>query len=290
MGRKKKSFIDKMERKYGRYAINNISLYLIICYAFGYIMQMINPTFIYFLTLNFDRIMHGEVWRLVSWILIPPTSSNLFFTLIMLYFYYSIGTSLESVWGTFRYNLYLFSGMLFTIVGAFLIYIIVQFGVVTIPVSQVDYFYIISTMFSTYYINMSIFLAYAATFPNMRVMLMMLIPIKVKAMGIIYGIILVVELIQSPFEMQVVIAASLLNFVLFFLMILSKGRMTPKQKKRQREFKREVEIPTMGPRHRCSICGKTEADGADLEFRYCTKCKGNHEYCQEHLFTHEHKN
>mgnify|MGYP003298361596 CR=1 FL=1 len=118
----KQNFIDRMERKLGKYAIQNLSLYLIICYAFGYIIQMVNANFFNYLTLEPALVLQGQVWRLFTWVVVPPSSSNILFTLIMLYFYYSIGNNMERVWGTYRFNVYIFSGMLFTILGAFLAY------------------------------------------------------------------------------------------------------------------------------------------------------------------------
>lgn len=94
------NFSSKFERKFGKYAIPNISLYLIICYAVGYLIARINPLFLNYLTLDpFEIFFHGQVWRLITWILIPPSLSNFFFTAIMLVFYYSIGTQLERTWG-----------------------------------------------------------------------------------------------------------------------------------------------------------------------------------------------
>ena len=116
---------DRFERKFSKYAIPNLSLYLIICYAVGYLIYFINPQFLGYLTLDpFEIFFHGQVWRLVTWILIPPETSNIFFTVVMLVFYYSIGTQLERVWGTYRYNLYLFMGMVFTILGSILLFVL----------------------------------------------------------------------------------------------------------------------------------------------------------------------
>ena len=114
------NFINKLEKKFGKYAIPNISLYLILCYGCGYLLKMINPAFLNFLSLNPYAILHGQIWRIFTWILIPPESLSIF-TVIMLFFYYSIGTSLERTWGTFYYNLYLFMGMIFTVIGSFVV-------------------------------------------------------------------------------------------------------------------------------------------------------------------------
>ena len=100
--------MSNFEKKFGKYAIRNLSLVLILCYACGYLIQFVNSGFLHYLTLNPYAILHGQVWRLVTWIIVPPDASNLFFVLIMLYFYFSIGTTLENTWGTYRYNLYIF--------------------------------------------------------------------------------------------------------------------------------------------------------------------------------------
>ena len=285
------------ERKFGKYAIKNLSLVLIICYAFGYLFEWIYPDFLYFLYLNaYKIIFRGQIWRLVTWLVVPPSGFD-FFTLLMLYFYYSIGTTLERTWGTYRYNVYIFSGALFTILGAFLLLgytMLFQTDVFT--ALGEDYFTIVSGMFSTYYVNMSIFLAFAATFPNMQVLLFFILPIKVKVLGIIYGAILIYQFIVGygtnlavlNVANRFVIAASLMNFIVFFLTSRGKIRMTPKQVKRRQEFRREVKKSVKITRHKCAICGRTEETNPELEFRFCSKCDGNYEYCQDHLFTHTH--
>lgn len=300
--------MSRFEKKFGKYAIKNISLALIMCYGCGYLISWMNPAFLSYLTLNpYEIIFHGQVWRLVTWLIVPPESFS-FFTLIMLYFYYSIGTTLERTWGTYRYNVYLFLGMIFTAVGAFVLmgygYL---FGAEAIAMYGAEnYFAILASRFSTYYVNMSIFLAFASTFPNMQVLLFFLIPIKVKVLGIIYGVLLLYQFITGygdglisyggmimPAQVltvadRFVIGASLLNFVVFFLTGRSMIHLSPKQVKRRQEFKREVKKTVKITRHKCAVCGRTEESNPELEFRFCSKCEGNYEYCQEHLFTHTH--
>lgn len=282
--------MSNFERKFGKYAIQNLSLMLILCYAVGYLINFINSDFLFYLTLNPYAILHGQIWRLVTWIIIPPESSNLFFVLIMLYFYYSLGTSLERTWGTYRYNVYIFSGMLFTVLGSFALmgYSYLFKGETITAIGAETFFAILSLYFSTYYVNMSIFLAFAATFPEVQVLLMFVIPIKVKWLGIVYGIMLLVQFIQGNVYSRFAMGASLLNFIVFWLTSRNHIHMSPKQVKRRQEFKREVRRNTGVTKHKCAICGRTEVDSPDLEFRFCSKCEGNYEYCQEHLFTHQH--
>lgn len=275
-------FFNKMERALSKYAIQNLSLYLIICYGFGYIIQMVNAQFFMYLTLEPALILRGQIWRLVTWILVPPYTSKLFLVMISLYFYYSLGTSLERVWGTYQYNLYLFSGMLFTVLGMFLLYgiLYIQNGSGVIGIGQ---------LVSTYYVNMSIFLAFAATFPEMQVLLMFIIPVKVKWLGIIYGILLAVEAIGSGMVGRIVILASLMNFILFFLVSRKRKIVSPKQMHRKVVYKQQVQRAAAVTKHKCAVCGRTDESNPELEFRFCSKCEGNYEYCQDHLFTHEHK-
>ena len=216
--------------------------------------------------------------------------------LITLYLYYSLGGLLERSWGTYKYNVYLFSGLLFTILGAFVLcgYSVLMgaqptmyTGLYLLNNGSAVYF----GQFSTYYINMSIFLACAASIPDVQVLLMFIFPIKVKWLGIVYGIILLVNCIQGGIATWIVVIFSLLNFLVFFLRSKGKMHLSVGQIKRQQEFHQKMRSAgqTKGiTRHKCAICGRTELDGDDLEFRFCSKCNGNYEYCQYHLFTHEH--
>ena len=285
------NFLNKLERKFGRHAITGLMKYIIICYIIGYIIEFVAPRFMSFLTLEPYMIFHyGQVWRLVSWILIPP-QTNIFFAIIMMIFYYQLGTVLEQTWGSFRFNVYIFGGMIFTVLGAILMYFLMG--------QQV-----LGGYFSTYYINLSIFLAFAVCYPDMKVMLYFIIPIKMKWMAIVYAALAVASAISSGWVARVAILASLLNFIIFFLLTRNMKAYSPHEMKRKRDFRRQMGQSGMGgrttnagnvrsgqgqiTRHKCAICGRTELDDPNLEFRFCSKCDGNYEYCQDHLFTHKH--
>jgi len=279
-------WLNKMERKYGRYAIRNLSAYMIALYVAGYLFELFSPALLNYLTLEPRLILRGQIWRLVTWVIIPPSELSIF-TIIMLYFYYSVGNTLERTWGAFRYNMYLFSGMLFTVLGAFLLY---GYSCAFPPA-----IYPMGGAFSTYYVCLSIMLAFSATYPNAQVLLYFFIPLKMKWLGIFYGIIVLSYIVQSNWPGRVVIIASLLNFVVFFLSGRNVKRYSPKEQARKRAFKQAVRPETgykagngQVTKHKCAVCGRTELDGDDLEFRFCSKCDGNYEYCQDHLFTHEH--
>lgn len=287
--------MNKFEKKFGKYAIHNISLVLICCYIIGYVLSVLNSSFLGYLTLDPYKILHGQIWRLVTWVVQPPSSLSLF-TIFMLLFYYNIGTSLEHVWGTYRYNVYLLSGMLFTIAGSFIalgITYLLYGGDSLAAMSLMG-----SQQFSTYYVNMSIFMAAAVTFPDSQVLLMFVIPVKFKWMGIIYGVILLLNLITGTgtagtvfafydIFYRIAIVASLLNFLIFWLRSRRK-KIIPKQMKKRQQFKQETRKSSKITRHKCAVCGQTDENDQTLEFRFCSKCNGNYEYCQHHLFTHEH--
>lgn len=274
--------INKLERKFGRFGIPHLTNYILVCYVIGYLLSLTKTSLISYLYLEPGLILQGQIWRLITWVLVPPGMSNILFVLIMLMFYYSLGTTLERTWGTFRYTLYIFSGLIFTVIGAFLLYFI-EGGYV-----------LFAGMFSTYYISMSILLAFAASYPDMRVLLYFVIPIKMKWMAFVYVAMIGYDIFNyvrmGVWQMAVPIVASLLNFIIFFLSTRDVQRYHPKEVKRRQEFKKAVnptKVTTI-TKHKCAICGRTERDGENLEFRFCSKCNGNYEYCQDHLYTHEH--
>lgn len=280
------SFLNKMERKLGRYAIPNLTIYIIGTYILGYVIRLAASNVLAFLLLDPYAILHGQVWRLVSWILIPPGTLDIL-TILVLWFYYSIGSALERTWGTFRYNVYIFSGILFTIIGAFVLYGISYLvgGPLYAAVNSQQY----SVAFSTYYISLSIILGFAITYPNMQVLLMFLIPIKIKWMGILYVAYIVYDMVKLGWGYRVVIISSLLNVLIYFLSTRNLNRINPKEIHRRQAYRQQTRRPAGVTKHKCAICGRTELDSPDLEFRFCSKCQGNYEYCQDHLFTHEHK-
>ena len=176
------NFLNKMERKFGRYAIHNLTeIYDRLLYhrVYSPVWRKPFPYFFYTVSVPLSpyHIVHGQIWRLVSWLLIPPPSSNLIFVLIMLMFYYSLGETLERTWGAFRYNVYILGGVLFTVIGAFILYFIAGGS----PITSLYY----SGAFSTYYINLSIFLAFAVSYPDMQVLFMMIIPMKMKWLAVL---------------------------------------------------------------------------------------------------------
>jgi hypothetical protein len=271
-------FISKLERKYGRYAIRDLMKYFSVLYAAGFVISIWNQGFYYtYLSLDPAMILKGQIWRIVTFLVYPP-SSSMIWGLLMLLLYYSLGLSLERAWGAFRFNLFMFTGVIFHIIAAFVIYFL--FGR---SGSQ--------WMLTPDSLNTSIFLAYAITFPDMQFYLYFVIPVKAKYLGIFYAAVELIGFVVGGPAQKVTIFLSLFNVVLFFLLTRNWKRYSPHEIKRREDFKRDTRIVPVSrteTRHRCAVCGRTEKDGDNLEFRYCSKCKGNLEYCQDHLYTHKH--
>ena len=278
------NWLNKLEKKIGRFAIPNLTVYLLAGYVVGFVVMYLTPNLIDWLTLEPAYIVRGQVWRLISWVLIPPTVQPVSLLFLVL-LYYSLGTALERTWGSFRYNVYIFSGILFTMIAVFILYSVFLFVYgVEVQLSGVS-------RISTNYITMSIFLAFAAIYPDMEMYLYFILPIKMKWMAIVYAVMALYYFITGGLAVRVAIGASLLNFVIFFFSNRNMRRFSPKEQARKAKFKKQS-APHMhyagGAKHRCAVCGRTELDDPCLEFRFCSKCNGNYEYCQDHLFTHEH--
>ena len=293
--------INKLEKKFGKYAINNIIYYVLAAYAIGYVLEAFVPDIYKMLIMNPELVCKGQVWRLFTWIFTIPEELSVFIVFMFL-FYLWIGNTLEKYWGAFKYNLYIISGWLFMTVGVMLVY-------------GVSYWATgdgINLGVSTYYINLTSFLACATVLPDVQVYLFMVVPIKMKWLAIVDIVVLAYEFVSMLLmvvrysEIEIIIYSngeytrekciaicasiiiSVLNFILFYFNSRYGKRYTPKEIVRKKTFKRKVNVGKGEAKHKCAICGRTENDGEGLVFRFCSRCEGNYEYCQDHLFTHEH--
>lgn len=305
-------WFDKLERKYGKYAINNLMYYIIGLYVVGFVINLAAPQFYAaYLDLSIEKVLQGQVWRLITYIIEPPSTSILFAALT-LYLYYIIGKSLEQAWGAFKFNLYYFSGVVLHIIAAFLIYFI--FGV--------DF------SMTTYYINLALFMAFAMEYGETVVYVFFVIPVKIKWLAYLDGVIFALTIVGGftmPFlfnampELYIglykagimshpVYATCALLSMINFIVFLFISRKKPHRSKTQKQYKKAYETAAkaekkcmqnkteqnrggyvgFGARHKCAVCGRTELDGEDMVFRYCSKCEGDREYCQDHLYTHIH--
>ena len=272
-------FFNELERKYQRYAIPNLMNYITVLYAAVLVIWLMDPM-IYFryFSLDVGLILRGQVWRLVTFLLFPPAFGNFRFTsvlvgVIALFMYQSLGQTLERIWGAFRFNVFFIMGVIAQIAAAFVGYLVFHQN----------------WMLTTGFLNSAIFLAFVLYYPDVQFLMFYVLPVKAKWLGVAECAVYLYSFIFGTTASRVELVISLLNIILFFAMTRNYHRYAPKEIKRKQEFKKAMKIVPKGTaRHRCAVCGRTELDGDDLEFRYCSKCEGDYEYCQDHLYTHQH--
>lgn len=256
--------LNKLERKLGRFAIRELMVYIIGINALIYMLRygMPQSEAVAKLMLDPRLILQGEVWRLVSWIFIPP-SASLLWIFFVFYFYYMVGTGLEHEWGSFRFNVFYFTGVLGTALAAFIT------GEGTTAV----------------YLNLSLFLAFASVYPDYEILIFFILPVKMKYLAWLNWAFIAFTLLTAPLPNKIAALVSISNYFLFF-----GGDIFATVKNRGSAYNRRKAFapPRRGTIHLCTICGRTEADDITLEFRYCSSCTGDHEYCMDHLKTHEH--
>ena len=274
-----KNSINKFCYKHPNFGISNLLKYLTIANVVFWIVGTVKSSVLSYMTFNPYLILHGQVWRIVSFVFIPPSSGILAF--VAFYFYYFIGNTLERNWGTAKFNLYFFSGIILTVLYGFLMYF--AFG------------YVVEL--NATYIYLSMFLSFAALFPDMQVLLFFIIPIKIKWLAIVDLVLFAMSVLSMRFPVNLLPIIAILNVFVFCgddilrafnINIKSKKQYaeTVNFKKASAEIKREQRKNLY--HHKCSVCGRTDTDYPELEFRYCSKCQGYHCFCQDHINNHIH--
>ncbi len=271
--------VDLFCYKHPRFGINNLMLYVVIGNAIVWLFSMMDSsgTLVNLLSFSPAHILRGQVWRLFTFALIPNSWGLL--ALIFFYFYYFIEKTLEDRWGTARFNIYFFTGILLTLIYGFILYFITG----------------VSYSITAYYIYLSMFFSFAALFPDLKVLLFFIIPIKMKWLAIVDAVIFIFDIVNLPFPVNLLPIVAVLNFLIFcgdelFSYIRPRRRS---QRKAAVNFKREVqrinyEKKTQAYTRRCEVCGRTDASHPELEFRYCSRCAGYHCFCIDHINAHQH--
>ncbi len=292
--------------------IPNLMLYITLANAVVYAISLFTNSAILYDALRFDRdlILQGQVWRLLTCAFTGVFNyGNVLFVAIGLFCYFTLGRAIENTWGTFRFNLFYLTGLLLMEIFA------MTFGY--IPVTIDGYTLQIGAGFYSnisYYLNLSLFIAYATLYPDTRFLLFYIIPVKAWIFALVdLGITLfdvynyTVVLRLFPHGLFPLVA--LLNYFLFFgkdvLNVIpvswrvNTARLFRKKQKKTTEYK-TVPFPTAGSyqatvskpkaphNHQCTICGRTDLSDPDLEFRYCSRCNGYYCYCEDHILNHTH--
>lgn len=200
------NWLNILQRKYGRYGIRNLMLYIVLGNALIFILMTLDHRIFASLALHPGLVLQGQVWRLVSFIFIPP-SLSLIWIFFALYFYYMVGTGLEQEWGTFKFNIYYLTGMLGTILAAFL----VAFGIAPLlpGISGAGFF-------DAFYLNLSLFLAFAHIYPNFEIRLFMVLPVKVKYLAWLNWAFILYTLLFGAIPQKVLAVVPIANYFLYF--------------------------------------------------------------------------
>ena len=287
-----KKLRNRFERfcfQHRNWGIPNLMLYITVGSALVYFFTMATENALLYEWLAFDRslILRGQVWRLLSYALLM-NSSNVFFTLLMLVCYYSIGRAMENVWGTLRFNLFYLCGILIMDI----------------------YCMIFNCYADVYYLNLSLFLAYATMYPDAQFMIMFIIPVKAWILALVDLVLVLLGLLTSVFPYNLFSVLSIANYFLFIgkdvLRVIPISwqanfrRLFRKRPKKKAGDVKPIPFPTAGsyqatvakPKapytHRGVVCGRTDVSDPDLEFRYCSRCSGYHCYCEDHINNHTH--
>ena len=286
-----KKLYDGVQRfcaAYPRFGIPNLMRVIVIGNVAVYVLMLLtqanDANALSFLTFNLNALLHGEVWRLVTFVFVPAYSSP-FALLISLYFYYWIGSTLERQWGTAKFNLYYISGALLTVLGVVLASLITGNPYLTAA--------------GTGYVNLSMFFAFAFLFPDTTVLLFFILPVKMKWLAYLDGALFAFDIIKAigahNWAGVVLPIVALLNFAVFiwpevhYLKERAKYQNSRKTVQfRQAQQQQAKQAQQQGYRHKCAVCGRTDTDYPDLQFRYCSKCVGYHCFCQDHIFNHVH--
>ena len=287
--------------------IPNLMLYIVLGNALVIIMSMINGGGILYELLRFDKgkILQGQVWRLVTYVFTQSGSS--FLELIFLYFFYMLGRYVESSMGTFKFNLYYLSGVVLMDI----------FAMIFCPIKPVMYgnaYYApeaFTALYSgmAYYLHLSLILTFATTHPDSQFMIFFIIPVKAWLIALVYLIIELVAVFNLSYPVMyfphnLFPLVALGNYFLFMgsdilgLIPLSARAKVRRLFRKKPKKAKVVPFPGAGAyqtaapngpyNHRCTVCGRTDLTNPELEFRYCSRCKGYFCYCEDHINNHSH--
>ena len=298
------SALKNLRRSFNRFCfqhrnwgIPNLMLFVSIGCGVTYLYATVtqNPNLYYWLVFSRDHILEGQVWRLITYPLTYPFSLfptfggfDMFTTLISLICYYSLGRAVENVWGTFKLNLFYFSGILLMDI----------YGMIFPCMATADY------------VHLSLLLAFSTLYPNTHFLLFFIIPVKAWVLALLDLCLTAYSLFFLPFPYNFFPVVALANYFLYFgkdvlnlvpvswqanfkRLFRKKKKYAPEQPRvvpfpKAGSYEAEVARPTAPYTHRCTVCGRTDVSHPDLEFRYCSRCQGYHCYCEDHINNHSH--
>lgn len=260
-------FLDQLERTFGRFAIRNLALYLVIGQVFVVCAMLLG-------SLTLERVVYaaallyeGHWWRLGTFMLVVPMPGSpmgFVFLVFGWYLFYLMGNALEHYWGAFRFNVFLFLSYALTVATSFI----------------TPYSFVTNT-----FILLSVFLAFAYLNPDFELLLFFILPVKIKWLALIAWGMNLVQFVRGDRADRLQISAAVITFLIFF-----GSDMLQRLRQGQRVSTRRAQkvVEEAQPRHVCYVCGKTDRSHPQLDFRYCSKCAGDQCYCPEHIQNHAH--
>ncbi len=266
--------IDRFCAKHPRFGIPNLAMYIAIGQVIVGVLSLLPPLRNLLSLLVFSRmaILHGQVWRLVTFVFVP-TTANPFYLLLGCYVIYWTGQMLEREWGTAKFSLFYLCGVLWSILGGLIL------GLADI-----------------YYIHLSFFLVIATMYSEMQVLFMFVLPIKMKWLALLDVALILLQGLESGPYVVLLALPSFINYFIFTWPFWSvklgfmRRQADPQviNFKRARKQAEKKARETGGYLHKCAVCGVTDQDDPSLEFRYCSKCDGYYCYCANHINNHIH--
>lgn len=279
-------WIDRFTQQHPGFGVSNLMLYIGVANVAVYLIDLFNPSRIplaSILLFSRDAIFHGQIWRLITFVLVSESGdmffmgSGIFFVAISAFFYYWIGSLLEREWGTAKFNLFYLGGIALNIL----------YGLLTGYASM-------------YYVNLSMFFAMATLYGDVYIRLFYILPVKMKWVAWIDAALFLWAVIQNllmgHWFNAILPVIAILNYLVFFYptfqdMLGQAGQRRKYRRSSQtvnfRKAQKEVRN-RKGYLHKCTVCGITDADDPDMEFRYCSKCNGYYCYCMKHINNHTH--
>ena len=285
------SWLDRFCYKHPRLGIPNLMLIIVIGNIVVYMMDLFsNGAFSAMLYFEPFYIFRGQIWRLITFVFVPMSSSSPFFFILSLYFYWWIGSTLEREWGTTKFTVYYAMGVILNILYGIITYLLpfMGSGVVTMD-----------------YVNLSLFFAFATLYPDMRVIPIIFLPffsVKIKWLAWIDAALFAFSMISSFLRLDIagglLPVIAILNYLLFFWSDLTGFVRRTTQRAKYQSSRQTINFKSAtrkaqqekGYIHKCAVCGKTDTDYPDEEFRYCSQCNGYYCYCSEHIHNHVHIN
>ena len=280
------TLLDRFCYKHPRFGIPNLMKFIVMGTVLVYLLDMFSGGISFSSLLYFSPyrvIHHFELWRVITFLFVP-SSGGVLLVALELYFYWFVGSALEREWGAAKFSLFYLAGVVLNILYGFLAYAAGAAGVVV----------------TMRYINLSLFFAFATLYPNLQVLLFFLLPIKVKWLAWFDAAVFAWSVLSNLLALNLAGALlpviALLNYFLFFGSDLlaavnhTRRRVQYQTSRQTINFKKATRQAQQqkGYLHKCAVCGKTDTDYPDMEFRYCSKCNGYYCYCKDHINNHVH--